>query len=1121
MSYSDIAAVLRQGGGKAPAYTALEAYLTSASGGASRITRSTWCAVVRAHLVTVNTALAASTVLPTFCSRIFDVLGPSARDGTVAVFSLRCALIAMLALEPFAAAEALFEAACDGKPVAKTIATRRGISAIVLTNMMIQHEEYAPAEHRDSVDASEALSAVFNACVRAARACNSAVFNGWNRQHVSVEQFAAPSCGVRIHLAQLLAGLALPSRESNREMGLVEAAEASRPRPLAPATLSGRDAAAIDESMFKHEDAGPQTEPRRLAALAATLARLDVEQLCDIVRERATVKRAGFIEGVLDCTSVTPSDGARSGLERVVGAAFDAFCTNGNGTFRLHDATIGMGIFTIGSCDANPEALAEVVSYAFDALASDGSLDFDGLAAFFENVLIMGRATGVVPAGLAPQRGLAAVAHQLARACFDDDFSARSCGGVSEKHLCAWLARIAGSAWVALPPSTPNDDSRAGNARSLGNELQRCGFNLARRVIAQMPSLDELELARAFVDLTDGEASRNASAAAELASYLIERCDANGDNLVDLRELVTGIARLGSENSDIIEVRRVCRALFRIYDESNDGYLAAAEVEELLINTLEETVFAEITSRNGGGRNVALYANARAEAQLLVEAMISSGPKREAIAERHGVHASRSSTVSYQEFEEWYMTRANGGGADWRFQASKVAVSRLTVLVATCYTVGDIEAIVPQALPYIPTDARRAFTPEVMVVLLNREAPWITPRHAAQLNVDIAGFYTAASFSRISDRAWAAMTPAVRHVAERVLVDSSVWATALTAENAFSVTESDILSISTDALINITFEAAAKFTLSVRTAFVTRCLAERAALMNGDLGSHAHALSNDAFCNRVDDTASNLLNVELVACVDDEVIGSLPARVLAGLDMETAAACAARFEAFDALHATQRNELHASCAPVLTALLTRARALFSKMDWTSVGALTIEALQNPHADRMIREMCAHLENELVVKSPAGGVQSAQFSMPVHPAGFASLFDSVTAPERIVVAHAFEIALLTCCVPPLDSWTALAVVDSNAEAALEHLSSFRECCAQTFNTVCGPNEELTALALFKQRHVLRNPALALGAEPAGIVELLMEAASGKENAPPSSVVITFDIFERLLVRRARW
>jgi hypothetical protein len=32
---------------------------------------------------------------------------------------------------------------------------------------------------------------------------------------------------------------------------------------------------------------------------------------------------------------------------------------------------------------------------------------------------------------------------------------------------------------------------------------------------------------------------------------------------------------------------------------------------------------------------------------------------------------------------------------------------------------------------------------------------------------------------------------------------------------------------------------------------------------------------------------------------------------------------------------------------------------------------------------------------------------------------------------------------------------------------------------------------------------------------------MEAASGKENAHPSSVVITFDIFERLLVRRARW
>ena len=1109
-----LTAVLRQGG--PPTYAALDAYLTSAAGGARSITRSTWCAVMRAHLVTVDTALAASAALPTLASRIFDVLGP-ARDGTVAVFSLRCALIAMAALEPFAAADALFDVACSGMPVAKTIATRRGVSAIVLTNMMLQNEEYAPGEHHDSVDASEALSTVFNACERTARACKSAVFNGWNRHFVSIEQFTAPTCGVRIHLAQLLGGLALPSRESIREMSLVDAAEASHSGALPPVTPSQRNASA---AAMDHTDSGPQIDPRRLAALAATLARLDVEQLCGIVRERATVKRATFIEGVLDCTSVAPSDGARSGLKRVAGAAFDAFCTNGTGTFRVRDATVGMGIFTIGSCNANPEALADVVSYAFDTLASDGSLDFDGLAAFFENVLIMGRATGVVPAGLAPQRGLGAVAHQLARACFDDDFSAQGCGGVSEEHLCTWLARIAGSAWVALPPRTPNDDSRAGNARRLGNELQRSGFNLVRRCIAQMPSLDESELARAFVDLMEGEASRNISAAAELAAYLIKTCDANDDKLVDLRELITGITRLGSESSDIIQVQRVCRALFRIYDASDDGYLDTAEVEELLICTLDESVFAEITARNGGGeRNTALYADAQAKAKLLIEAMVLSAPKQ-AIAERRGVHAPRDSMVNYQQFEEWYMTRANGGGTDWRFQASKVTVSRLTALVASCYTIGDIEAIVPRALPYVPTDARRAFPPEVLVVMVNREAPWFTPRHAAQLDVDTAGLYTAASVTRIPDRAWAAMTPAVRNVVERVLIDSSSWATALTAANAFSVMESDILSISLDALVNITYEAAATFTLSVRAAFVTRCLAERTAEVNSEQSAHAHALDNEAFCRRMDDTASQFLNVKLVARLDDEVIGSLPIRVLAALDMDTAAACAARIEAFDALDTTQRNALHASCAPVLTALLTKARALFSKMDWTSVGALTIEALQNPHADRMIREMCARLTSELVEESLADGVKSAQFSMPVHPAGFASLFNSVTTPESIVVAHAFEIALLTCCVPPLDNWRALVVVDTHAQAALEHLSSFRECCAETFNLVCGPSEELTVLALFKQRHVLRNPALALGVEPAGIMDLLMEAVSGEENVHPSSVVVPFDIFERLLVRRDR-
>ena len=1002
-------------------FSALSSNLRSAADGAAAVGRGTFCAVIRAHLLTLDDALAASPDLAKHVGRVFDVLGPSS-SGKVGVFELRCALITLAALEADQAAQALFDAASIHEHWSGTIeqggapraALEHGFAAIILTGLVVDFPSLNPAEQRGSIDATAAIDTVFDACEAAGNSCASSLYRRWDRMSVSAEQFADPSCGFKAQLIALLPSVQQSTSEPLQSTPPISSTYNDAARspilraPAGPRGINAREAAVIDNELFRREGS------MRASTLSQTLAQISIEQLCDVAQARATVKRTAFVRAVLDCTEMTPGDAVRSGMSNLVGKAYEAFAQNG-APLRLSDAIVGMSVFTIGRCDAAAERgsspLAEAVRHIFVGSERKTALGLDELASFFVNVLTMGRATGCVPAHVLPSsRALGDVAQHLARTCVAEEDGAEACGGVSQQHFRAWLTRISSSTWIALPPSAPNHISGGGDARTLSDALQRCGFDTLRRVLSHTPSLSREQLGEVFANLL--QQAVNAPDVLNLTSYFLETCDSNADDAIDLRELVTGITRLSMQSADIIEIRRACRSLFNIYDASGDGLLESSEVEELLINTIENDVYVQI-GPEGAGRNIALYEKARAEASELVVSMMSSDKRRDLrVLDAH--HAM----VDYGQFEEWFMTRANGGGKDWRFQLGKVLAARLVPIVGCCFTVADIEALPAKALCYISNETRESFTAEVLAAMLALEAPHLKPAQAAKLDVKHVSLYTPAALARVPSDAWASLAPSVRASAESAIARSAEWAASLNVHNACNVTESELKSASHSSLSELAFSVIAAMPVAVRTVLVSRCLSESKLVGTGALGSHAFSLDEQVFKDHMEDVAVRFLTPDIVAGLDVDTISTLPRYVRKVIDADTAAACALGAETFDALTRAERTAVRALYGPKV-AMVEKLRANFAKMDWTCAGALTMEALRNPMADHMLREIIASQ------KMAEGEISSVHISMVPHPAGFPDLFERATGPPNVVVAHAYEVAVVSA----FEEWQARCVVAS--------------------------------------------------------------------------------------------
>ena len=119
----------------------------------------------------------------------------------------------------------------------------------------------------------------------------------------------------------------------------------------------------------------------------------------------------------------------------------------------------------------------------------------------------------------------------------------------------------------------------------------------------------------------------------------------------------------------------------------------------------------------------------------------------------------------------------------------------------------------------------------------------------------------------------------------------------------------------------------------------------------------------------------------------------------------------------------------------------------------------------------------------------------------------------------LLSLSLSLSQLSCCVPPLDSEGHFVVEESNAESSLAHFSAFRGICASAYGEICDGASTMTVMALYNQRHVLRNPAFALSAEPTVFVELVQEALTtgSSEEFDTATTAVPFELFEQLLVR----